>query len=130
MNVVVVQGDTDEDLRRGAGHIPGTSLPGAKGNVGIAAHRDTFFRPLRNIRRGDVIELSNGNSKYLYRVNYTEIVRPDRSDVLDPTAFPSLTVVTCYPFYYVGPAPKRFIVHAEEIPPDSPMVRRYATVGN
>jgi sortase A len=112
---VVIEGDTDRDLRLGIGHIPGTALPGGAGNVGIAGHRDTFFRPLRNIRAGDVMTLTVQGSEYRYRVESTEVVAPDRSDVLNPTPEPNLTLVTCFPFYYVGSAPKRFIVHARQI---------------
>ncbi len=113
---VVIEGDDDKDLRLGIGHIPGTAFPGAPGNVGIAGHRDTFFRPLRNIRAGDLITLTSiSGARFQYRVESTEVVAPERSDVLNPTAEPHLTLVTCFPFYYVGSAPKRFIVHAREI---------------
>ncbi len=115
MDTVLIEGDTDADLRRAIGHIPGTALPGNAGNVGIAGHRDTFFRPLRNVRAGDVITLKTTGATYRYKVESTEIVMPDRSDVLNPTPEPHLTLVTCFPFYYVGSAPKRFIVHAHEI---------------
>jgi sortase A len=118
MDTIVVEGDSDDDLRIGAGHIPGTAFPGAAGNVGIAGHRDTFFRPLRNVRAGDVITLTTGGRAYQYEVESTEVVPPERSDVLNPTEDHSLTLVTCFPFYYVGSAPKRFIVHALEIGPD------------
>lgn len=115
VDVVVVEGDSDADLRIGAGHVPYTALPGNSGNVGIAAHRDTFFRPLRNIRKGDVITISKAEDTYRYQVDSTEIVTPDHSEVLQPTREPSLTLVTCYPFYYVGSAPKRFIVRAHQL---------------
>jgi sortase A len=120
MDTVLIEGDTDADLRRAIGHIPGTALPGNAGNVGIAGHRDTFFRPLRNVRAGDVISLQTKGATYLYKVESTEVVMPDRSDVLNPTPEPHLTLVTCFPFYYVGSAPKRFIVHAREIEPSAP----------
>ena len=115
LDTVVIEGDNDADLRLGIGHIPGTALPGSQGNVGIAGHRDTFFRPLRNVRAGDLITLTTTSAKYQYRVESTEVVAPERSDVLNPTPEPHLTLVTCFPFYYVGPAPRRFIVHAREI---------------
>ena len=124
MNTIVIEGDTDEDLKLGAGHIPGTALPGAIGNVGIAGHRDTVFRPLRNIRPGDLITLTSTGTAYQYRVESTEIVAPQRSDLLNPTQDHRLTLVTCFPFYYVGSAPKRFIVHAREIEED-----RWVSVG-
>jgi sortase A len=120
MDTVVIEGDTDADLRRAIGHIPGTALPGSAGNVGIAGHRDTFFRPLRNVRAGDVISLQTKGATYRYKVESTEVVMPDRSDVLNPTPEPHLTLVTCFPFYYVGSAPKRFIVRAREIQPSAP----------
>jgi len=120
LDEVVIEGDNDRDLRLGIGHIPGTALPGGDGNVGIAGHRDTFFRPLRNIRAGDLIMLTTEETTYHYRVEDTEVVAPERSDVLNPTAEPHLTLVTCFPFYYVGSAPRRFIVRAREIAPERP----------
>ena len=113
---MVVQGVSAGDLRRAAGHIPGTALPGEPGNVGIAAHRDTFFRPLRLIAPNDTITLTTLQGAYRYRVVSTEIVKPDAVDVLHPTSRDTLTLVTCFPFYYVGSAPQRFIVHAERVP--------------
>ena len=113
--VMVVQGVKDGDLRRAAGHIPGTALPGEPGNVGIAAHRDTFFRPLRRIAPDDTITLDTLRGKYYYRVVSTKIVPPQDVGVLYPTGHDTLTLVTCYPFDYIGPAPKRFIVKAERI---------------
>lgn len=116
VSVMVVQGVSSGDLRRAAGHIPGTALPGEPGNVGIAAHRDTFFRPLRFIAPNDTITLSTLQGAYRYRVVSTEIVKPDAVEVLYPTSRDTLTLVTCFPFYYVGSAPQRFIVHAERVP--------------
>lgn len=115
LEVAVIEGDSDADLRLGAGHVPYTALPGNSGNVGIAAHRDTFFRPLRNIQKGDIITLSTTEDTYRYQVDSTEIVTPDHSEVLRPTPQPSLTLVTCFPFFYVGSAPKRFIVRAHQL---------------
>jgi sortase A len=94
------------------GHIPGTALPGEDGNIVLAAHRDTFFRPLRNIQKGDEIALTTLSGAYRYRVESIQIVGPDDVGVLSPTKQPTLTLVTCYPFYFVGSAPKRFIVRA------------------
>lgn len=116
VSVMVVQGVSDGDLRRAAGHIPGTALPGEPGNVGIAAHRDTFFRPLRFIAPNDTITLSTRERAYRYRVVSTEIVKPEAVEVLYPTGGDTLTLVTCFPFYYVGSAPERFIVRAERVP--------------
>ena len=122
MNLMVIEGVTDDDLRKAVGHIPYTALPGNPGNVGLAGHRDTFFRPLRNIRVGDVISLTTSLGTHVYQVENTEIVKPQDSGVLRPTAQPTLTLVTCFPFYYVGSAPNRFIVQAVELQPrtDSP----------
>lgn len=113
LSTMVVEGDDTDDLKLAPGHIPGTALPGQHGNVGIAAHRDTFFRPLRLIRTGDVIGLTTMHGIYRYRVVSTTVVSPDDTRLLDPTRNDTLTLVTCYPFYYVGPAPKRFILRAE-----------------
>jgi sortase A len=115
LSVMVVEGAGSTTLRRAAGHIPGTALPGEPGNVGISAHRDTFFRPLRNIRQNDVITVSTLIGEYRYRVVSTRIVSPSDVEVLDPTETQILTLVTCYPFYFVGSAPDRFIVRAERV---------------
>ncbi|MGA7236172.1 MAG: class D sortase [Bryobacteraceae bacterium] len=112
VSVIVIEGSTPSILRRAAGHIEGTALPGQPGNVGISAHRDTFFRPLRNIRENDVITLTTPNGEYRYRVLSTQVVNPRDIAVLSPNGDQVLTLVTCYPFYFVGPASKRFIVRA------------------
>lgn len=109
---MVQEGADARTLRRAVGHIPGTALPGLPGNVGLAGHRDTFFRPLRQIRVSDAIQLQTQNGTYRYRVQWTQIVGPRDVHVLSSTGGQSLTLVTCYPFYYVGAAPKRFIVRA------------------
>jgi sortase A len=115
LSVIVVEGVDRRILRRSVGHIPGTALPGQPGNVGISGHRDTFFRPLRNIRRDDIITLTTLLGDYRYRVLSTKIVSPSDVEVLDAGENEILTLVTCYPFYFVGPAPDRFIVRAERI---------------
>jgi len=115
VSVVVVEGIDRTSLRRAAGHIVGTGLPGQAGNIGIAAHRDTFFRPLRNIRRDDLITFITSRGEYRYRVVSTRIVGPADVTVLDPNGSEILTLVTCYPFYFVGAAPDRFIVRAERV---------------
>jgi sortase A len=112
IRVPVFEGTDDLALNRGAGWIPGTARPGADGNVAIAAHRDGFFRLLMYVREGDPIRLRVADRTRLYRVDSTEIVEPENVSVLMPRAVPSLTLVTCYPFYYVGSAPQRYIVHA------------------
>jgi sortase A len=111
---VPVYGNTsDLNLDRGAGHIPGTSELGKAGNVGIAAHRDGFFRKLKDVELGMDIFLEHGGRTERYQITEISIVTPEESGVLAPTAKPSVTLVTCYPFYFVGSAPKRFIVRAE-----------------
>jgi len=115
VSVMVAEGDDGKTLRRAAGHVPGTALPGEQGNVAITAHRDTFFRPLRNIQMDDVITLATLRGEYRYRVVATEIVGPKDVWVLDSTGGEVLTLVTCHPFYFVGAAPNRFIVRAERI---------------
>jgi sortase A len=109
---MIVEGVTEPELRLGSGHIPGTALPGERGNVAIAGHRDTVFRPLRSIQANDFIQLVTLDGRYGYRVVSTQIVGPSDVQVLNPTRRDTLTLVTCYPFYFVGPAPKRFIVRA------------------
>jgi sortase A len=116
VSVMLVEGVDDGDLRRAAGHIPGTALPGEPGNVGIAAHRDTFFRPLRSIHRNDVITVSTLRGAYRYRVVSIKIVKPEDIQVLYPTGRDTLTLVTCFPFNYIGSAPNRFIVRADRVP--------------
>jgi sortase A len=115
LNVMVIEGEDKTTLRRAAGHVPGTALPGQLGNVGITGHRDTFFRPLRNIQRNDVITLTTLQGEFRYRVVSTRVVNPDDIRVLDSNGGESLTLVTCHPFYFVGPAPNRFIVRAERV---------------
>jgi sortase A len=115
LSVVVVEGTDKPALRRAAGHIVGTGLPGQPGNVGLAGHRDTFFRPLRNIQRNDIITLTTLRGEYRYRVVSTKVVSPYDVAVLNPDGNEILTLVTCYPFYFVGPAPDRFIVRAERV---------------
>jgi sortase A len=110
MSVMVMEGVSDRTLRLGAGHIPGTYL-------GIAAHRDSFFRPLKDIQAGDLIKFATIDGTIEYRVTSTQIVGPKDTHVLDnANAEQAMTLVTCYPFYYIGAAPKRFIVQAEKNP--------------
>jgi len=116
VSVMVVEGAGAADLRRAAGHIPGTAFPGQAGNVGIAGHRDTCFRPLRSVRPDDAITLTTLAGVYRYRVTSTKVVRPEDVQVLRPAGRDSLTLVTCFPFYFVGPAPERFVVRAERLP--------------
>ena len=108
----ITAGYEPDSLRRGVGHIHGTAMPGGLGNVGLAGHRDTFFRPLRRAASKMEIHLSDRTGTYHYAIDSTEIVSPEQVRVLDVANRPELTLITCFPFDYVGPAPKRFIVHA------------------
>ena len=115
VSAIVLEGVEPKTLRRGVGHIPDTPLPGGTGNVGIAAHRDSFFRALRDIRKNDIIRVKTLKGSFRYRVEWTDVVKPEDTDVLDDDAAPELTLVTCYPFNYVGSAPNRFIVRARQV---------------
>jgi sortase A len=115
VSITVLEGVADSTLDLGAGHVPGTPFPGNAGNVGIAAHRDTLFRPLKDIRNGDLIRLTTSDGTFDYIVEWTRIVKPTAVEVLHPTKEPALTLVTCYPFYYVASAPDRFIVRARQL---------------
>lgn len=112
LEVPVYQGTTEHVLRRGAGLVEGTALPGAVGNVGIAAHRDTHFRGLKDVAIGDLVELGTPGQTQVFRITALEVVDPADVHVLDDTGEPMLTLVTCYPFYFVGNAPQRYIVRA------------------
>jgi sortase A len=112
LSAMIVPGDDKSSLRRGVGRIAGTAQFDEVGNVGLAAHRDTYFRRLRNIASGDTIRIATARDDLLYIVDWTRVVEPDAIEVLDPTTNRSLTLVTCYPFNYIGPAPKRFVVRA------------------
>jgi sortase A len=109
---LVLEGVGGETLRRGVGHIPGTAMARAVGNVGLAGHRDTVFRGLKDIRKGDLIDLETLAGSYRYAVDWAQVVDPDDVGVLGAGNRPELTLVTCYPFYYVGSAPERFVVRA------------------
>ena len=115
VSVMVFEGDDEGILNEGAGHIPGTALQSGSGNIGIAAHRDTYFRPLRLVHANDVIALKTPAGTSRYAVTETKIVQPFDVGVLSGAPGRNLTLVTCYPFYYAGNAPERFIVHARKI---------------
>jgi len=115
LKTIVAQGDSSKVLRRAVGHLRETPLPGEPGNVALAGHRDGFFRPLRNIRLGDAISLNTLDGEFVYQVESTEVVLPSDVQVLQPSHENTLTLVTCFPFYFVGAAPKRFIVRARQI---------------
>lgn len=114
MSVAVLQGTSSRILRLGIGHIAGTPLPGETGNIGIAGHRDTFFRGLKDIRKNDEIQLQTTSGLSRYQVDWMKVVASDDQNVLAPSTESALTLVTCYPFYFVGPAPKRFVVRAHK----------------
>jgi sortase A len=109
----VVEGDGASQLRRGPGHVAGTVMPGQDGNCIIAGHRDTHFRVLKDIRTGDRIVLQTKAGQYTYMVKATQVVSPSNTASLKPTRDAELHLITCYPFYYLGSAPKRFVVQAE-----------------
>jgi sortase A len=112
VSVIVLEGSDPDILEVAAGHIPGTALPGGRGNIVVAAHRDTFFRSLREIRPNDRLSFRTPDAVFEYAVERTEVVAPENVEVLRQTANSELTLVTCYPFNYIGDAPKRLIVHA------------------
>jgi sortase A len=119
LSSVVVEGIAKTTLRRVVGHIPGTALPGQPGNVGLAGHRDTLFRPLKDLKIKDEIRFSTVNGNYTYVVESLRVVEPNNVAVLTPSADNMLTLVTCYPFFFIGAAPKRFIVRARQAPAGS-----------
>lgn len=112
-DLYVFEGTDTRDLRLGPGHMQGTAMPGAMGNCVIAGHRDTHFRVLKDIRQGDQIVLETQGGRFVYTVDGTEIVRPTNTSCIRPTQSAELHLITCYPFYYLGHAPKRFIVEAK-----------------
>jgi len=112
VDAIIVEGTEARSLRRAVGHIAGTAFPGGPGNSGIAGHRDTFFRALRDVRQDDEIILTTLDGRYRYTVDSTQVVAPSDMGVLNDSGGSVLTLVTCYPFYYVGPAPQRFVVRA------------------
>jgi sortase A len=115
LKAVILQGDSSQVLRRAVGHLPYTAMPGELGNIGLAGHRDSFFRPLRQIRIGDLITLRTSKGRFQYLVESTLVVSPTNIEVLAHTDKRELTLVTCFPFNYVGAAPDRFVVHSVQI---------------
>jgi len=116
IEVPVLEGTSDLTLNRGVGHIPGTALPGQPGNLAITGHRDGFFRPLKDASVGDIIEVQRASQTDRYVVRKIKIVFPTDTSVLNTTTDSTLTLVTCYPFYFVGAAPQRYIVQATLLP--------------
>jgi sortase A len=117
LSAVVIEGVDRTALRRAVGHIPGTALPGQAGNVVVAGHRDTFFRGLKDLRTKDEIQFSTVKGNFKYEVESLKVVEPNNVGVLARSGQNVLTMVTCYPFYYLGSAPKRFIVRARQVSP-------------
>ncbi len=115
VKVAIFQGTTSQTLRLGVGHIDGTALPGEAGNIGIAGHRDTYFRALKDIRTDDEIQIQTATGLSSYKVDSVQIVTPHDTGVLAPSAKSAITLVTCYPFYFVGAAPERYVVHARKV---------------
>ena len=115
VSVAVLEGDDDRALSVGAGHLPETPLPWDVGNVGVSGHRDTFFRPLRDMRVGDDIYFATDHGDFAYRVRTVMVVGPEDVWVLHRRDDVHLTLITCFPFDYVGPAPRRFVVQAERV---------------
>jgi sortase A len=114
LSVAVLQGTRSRILKLGAGHIQNTPFPGEAGNSGIAGHRDTFFRALKDVRKDDEIEFQTATGLFHYEVDWVKVVAPDDQTVLAPSSESALTLVTCYPFYFVGPAPNRYVVRAHQ----------------
>lgn len=113
LSTPIVDNDDDESLMMGAGHVRGTAMPGGLGNFVIAAHRDTYFRPLAGIHAGMKMQVVTAEGTYTYIVESTKIVTPADVDVLDMGQVPQMTLITCYPFHYIGSAPQRFVVQAK-----------------
>ena len=134
VSAIVREGTDDDVLGVAIGHIPGTALPGQIGNIAVAGHRDTLFRGLRDVRKNDLIRLETVGGSYDYRVGSTEIVKPGDVSVLKAGSSAELTLVTCYPFNYIGAAPERFIVKAYQVtqgePADAPPLSRLTEVSN
>jgi sortase A len=114
MSVAVLEGATSQTLRLGVGHIEGTALPGELGNIGIAGHRDTYFRDLKDIRASDEIHIQAASGLTRYEVDWIQITAPSDGGIVAPTTGSSLTLVTCYPFHFIGAAPERYVVHARK----------------
>jgi sortase A len=115
LSVMVLEGTDDSTLDRAVGHIPGTARPGESGNLGIAGHRDGYFRGLRHLHQGDAVSLTTLDGIARYEVDKIEIVKPGNTDVLAERSGAAITLVTCYPFFHVGDAPLRYIVHARQV---------------
>jgi LPXTG-site transpeptidase (sortase) family protein len=118
LSTVVVEGDDEETLSKAVGHLPDTAMPWEPGNSAVAGHRDTFFRALKQVRPGDRIYFTSRHGRFAYRVQNTRVTTPDDVEVLASTSPSELTMITCYPFRYIGSAPNRYVVRAERIRDD------------
>jgi sortase A len=112
ISAIIAEGTDARTLRRAVGHVPSTALPGDAGNIVLAGHRDSFFRALKGVQAGDQVRITTEDGVYDYKVESTDVVGPERTDLLAASDATTLTLITCYPFNYVGPAPDRFVVHA------------------
>ena len=119
LSAPVIEGTSDRALRRGVGHVEHTAFPGERGNVGLAGHRDSWFQGLKKVERGDLIRLRTPDGSFVYAVEGIRIVDPERGDLLHASHRPRLTLVTCFPFKWIGPAPQRFVVFARPYDPKS-----------
>ena len=120
LSTPVIEGDDTRTLKRSVGHLPDTPMPWEEGNSAVAGHRDGLFRPLKDVKVGDEIRFRTTRDQFRYRVTKTAIVMPDDVSVLETQQHSTLTLITCYPFYYVGAAPQRFVIHAERLAPATP----------
>ena len=112
LSVIVLEGTESRTLKHGVGHIQGTALPGEPGNIGIAGHRDTYFRGLKDVRASDEIQIQTAAGITRYEVDWIQITVPSDVSIVSSATGSALTLVTCYPFHYIGAAPERFVVHA------------------
>jgi len=115
LRAMVEEGDDNATLSHAVGHVPGTAFPGSVGNIAMAGHRDSFFRGFGDLRRNDEIDIETLHGAFRYRVDQLSVVDPANTSVLAPTTGKTLTLITCFPFHYIGPAPRRFIVQATQI---------------
>ena len=121
VHTIVAEGADPLILQRAVGHVPKSALPGEGGNVVLAAHRDSFFSNLKELRMGDPVRITTPDGVFEYRVDSINVVRPEQTEVLAQTSVPTLSLITCYPFHYLGPAPKRYVVRAAQVdPPGAP----------
>lgn len=120
LSAMVREGIDRQTLELAVGHIPATALPGETGNIGVAGHRDTFFRGLKDLRNGDEVQFTTTHGDFKYVVESVIIVEPDNVSVLAASSENVLTMVTCYPFSYIGAAPRRFVVRARQVSPEAP----------